>query len=128
MWTRVTTIGAVVILLNGFAQVTAAQRTEPKGNVENGRKTYLKIGCYQCHGREAQGGGAGSRLGPQPWAWEQFSKYVRAPRAEMPPYAAKILSDADLADIYAYVKSVPKASSPATIAPGGAKQTADGRR
>ncbi len=118
MWmTRVAVTGMVVALIGVGGQGAGAQRNEPKGNVENGRKVYMKTGCYQCHGREAQGGVAGSRLGPEPWAWEQFSKYIRAPRADMPPYGPKILSDAELADTYAYVKSVPKPAPPVTIAP-----------
>ena len=32
-----------------------------------------------------------------------FTHQVRSPRNEMPPYTAKVLSDADLADIYAFV-------------------------
>ena len=41
---------------------------------------------------------------------EQF--IAKAERAElthrMPPYSGKILSDGDLADIYAYLQSIPK--------------------
>jgi ubiquinol-cytochrome c reductase cytochrome c subunit len=34
-------------------------------------------------------------------------EYVRAPQGEMPPYTAKVVSDAQLADIYAFLKAVP---------------------
>ena len=118
MFARMAGIGVAVALVCAIGQVPAAQQSEPKGNRDNGRRVYMKDGCYQCHGREAQGGGAGPRLGPEPWTWEQYSKYVRAPRGDMPPYGPKILSDAELADTYAYVKSVPKASPPVTIQPG----------
>ena len=34
-----------------------------------------------------------------------FTRAVRTPRNDMPPYSAKILSDAELADVYAFVAS-----------------------
>jgi hypothetical protein len=37
-----------------------------------------------------------------------FSKYVRQPTGEMPPYTKKVVSDPELADIYAYLKSIPQ--------------------
>ena len=73
-----------------------------------GRQTYMNVGCYQCHGREAQGAATGPRLGPDPIALAPFTRYVRAPRNEMPPYTAKVLSDAELADIHAFVASRPR--------------------
>ena len=29
----------------------------PKGDAQNGRRLFVRDGCYECHGREAQGGG-----------------------------------------------------------------------
>ncbi len=76
------------------------------GNADEGKKLFLSYGCYQCHGREAQGSSAtGPRLGPRPIAFTAFSRYVRRPTGQMPPYTAKVVSDADLANIYAYVQS-----------------------
>lgn len=81
----------------------------PAGNADNGRKLFAADGCYQCHGYEGQGStGTGPRLGPRPIAFAQFTKYVRAPTAEMPPYTVKIVSDRDLADIYAFLQSRPQ--------------------
>jgi mono/diheme cytochrome c family protein len=39
---------------------------------------------------------------------EAMSVFVRNTRGAMPPYQKAILSDADLADIHAYLQSVPK--------------------
>lgn len=36
-----------------------AQSAAPAGNAANGRKLFENYGCYQCHGREAQGGQIG---------------------------------------------------------------------
>jgi ubiquinol-cytochrome c reductase cytochrome c subunit len=64
---------------------------------------YTRVGCYQCHGREAQGASTGPRLGPNPLPIVAFTRAVRTPRNEMPPYSTKILSDSELADVYAFV-------------------------
>ena len=78
----------------------AASRADdgPPGNAEEGKKLYASYGCYQCHGYEAQGSNAtGPRLGPRPIAFAAFSRYVRQPTGQMPPYTTKVVSDADLA-------------------------------
>jgi mono/diheme cytochrome c family protein len=41
----------------------------PVGNAANGKVLYGKIGCYQCHSEEGQGGTQGPRLGPRPIAF-----------------------------------------------------------
>ncbi|HEY1464459.1 MAG TPA: cytochrome c [Terriglobales bacterium] len=77
-------------------------------NAQNGNNIFVKVGCYACHGREAQGEGAyGPRLAPNPMPYPAFVTYVRAPAGEMPKYAEKVLSDAQLIDIYAFLKSQP---------------------
>jgi mono/diheme cytochrome c family protein len=84
--------------------------------VEKGRLGFVKVGCAQCHGREAQGSPTtGPRLGPNGLPYAAFARYVRAPRLQMPPYTEKILSDADLADLYAFVQSRPKAAIPPAL-------------
>ena len=47
-------------------------------------------------------------LGPDPMPFGAFVFQVRTPRDQMPPYTAKVLSDAQLADIYAFVQSQPQ--------------------
>jgi mono/diheme cytochrome c family protein len=81
----------------------------PPGNADAGKKLYVSVGCYQCHGYEAQGSSAtGPRLGPRPIAFAAFSRYLRQPTGQMPPYTAKVVSDSDLANIYAFVRSRPE--------------------
>jgi mono/diheme cytochrome c family protein len=79
----------------------------PAGNATNGRKLFVSFGCYQCHGYEAQGGSAGPRLAPRPIAYAQFMKYVRHPTNEMPPFTEKIVKDAELTDIHAFLRAQP---------------------
>lgn len=89
---------------------------EPAGNIEKGRLAFVRVGCAQCHGREAQGSPTtGPRLGPNGLPYAAFARYVRAPRLQMPPYTEKILSDADLTDLYAFVRSRPKAATPPAL-------------
>jgi len=87
------------------AQSSKAGQT-PAGNAENGKKVFARFGCYECHGREAQGGGLnGPRLAPNPVPLSVLQSYVRQPQGEMPPYTDKVVSDKDLADIYAFLQS-----------------------
>ena len=86
----------------------AAQQT-PAGNAENGKTLFAKIGCYQCHGREGQGSTAtGPRLNQNPITYARFVSYIRKPSGEMPPYTAKVVSEQQAADIYAFLRSLPK--------------------
>jgi ubiquinol-cytochrome c reductase cytochrome c subunit len=95
------------------AQAPSSQQAAPAaGNAVEGKKLFVSYGCYQCHGFEAQGSSAtGPRLGPRPIAFAAFSRYVRQPTGQMPPYTAKVVSDADLTNIYAFVQSRPAPAS-----------------
>jgi mono/diheme cytochrome c family protein len=89
--------------------VVFAQTPTPRGNAEAGKALFAKIGCYQCHGREAQGSTAtGPRLNQNPITYTRFVSYIRKPSGEMPPYTAKVLSDEQAADIFAFLQSLPK--------------------
>lgn len=93
------------------AQIPAARpgNAAPSENAGNGKKIYVSYGCYQCHGYEGQGGGAGARLAPRPpLLFPAFAAYVRLPSGQMPPYTSKIVTDQELADIYAFLLTVPQ--------------------
>jgi ubiquinol-cytochrome c reductase cytochrome c subunit len=85
----------------------ATPAAAPAGNAANGKILYAKIGCYQCHSEQGQGGTQGPRLGPGPIPFPAFLRYVRTPRGEMPPYKAKVMSDRDVADVYAFLQALP---------------------
>lgn len=89
---------------------TKSSDTSPAGNAENGKKLFMSNGCYECHGTVGQGSTStgGARIGPPPISLEEMVQYVRRPTGEMPPYTEKVISDQNLADIYAYLKSQPK--------------------
>jgi len=134
---RVPLVGVVALLLASRVQTTAASAPQgqvaparaqpaspaqgqaapappsaaeaPAGNAETGRKLFASDGCYQCHGYEAQGSTAtGPRLGPRPISFARFSTYVRQPTGQMPPYTNRIVSDTDLAHIYAFLRALPE--------------------
>lgn len=90
------------------AQPRTASASAVSGNADEGRQLFVAYGCYQCHGYEAQGASAtGPRLGPRPIAFPAFSRYIRQPTGQMPPYSTKVASDTDLAHIYAFVQARP---------------------
>jgi mono/diheme cytochrome c family protein len=75
-----------------------------------------KYGCYQCHGTEGQGSAiTGPKLAPDPLPFEALSAFIRTSSGAMPPFREQILPNADLEDIYAYLKSIPPAKDWKTI-------------
>jgi mono/diheme cytochrome c family protein len=82
--------------------------TVSAGNPQNGKALYMSYGCYNCHGRYAEGSVAtGPRLNPAPVSLDDLIKYVRHPSGDMPPYTVKVAPDSELADIFAFLKSLP---------------------
>jgi mono/diheme cytochrome c family protein len=117
-WAVISTIAALLILaIPGTRAQNNAPPGEksdaaPAGNKENGKNLYLGDGCFECHGKEGQGAvqATGPRIGPPQLSFESFAKYLRHPAGQMPPYTAKVISDRELADIYAFLQSKPKAA------------------
>ena len=108
MTNNAVTLVTLSFAMAAMAAIAVAQTAAPAGDAKNGRKLFASDGCYQCHGYEAQGATpTGPRLGPRPIAFAAFSKYVRQPTGQMPPYTSKIVTDAALADIYAFLQSLP---------------------
>jgi len=106
----------VCLVAMGVAAQTPPARSAavPAGRPDVGRTLFMKNGCYECHGAEAQGGTAGPRLGPGAIPFARLS-YVRKTTGEMPPYTLKVLPDRDLADIYAFLESLPKPAPVSSI-------------
>ena len=99
-----------------FAGAAAVSAPAPQGDAVKGKASFLKYGCYTCHGYEGQGAAAtGKKLAPNPLAYPAFSGFVRSTSRDMPPFTEQILPDQDLMDIHAYLRSIPPAPNPATI-------------
>ena len=72
-----------------------------------GKDIYMRAGCYQCHGTVGQGANTGPKLAPEPMALESLIAFVRnASTTAMPAYSANMVSDAEMADIHAYLSSI----------------------
>jgi len=99
-----------------FAGAAAVSAPAPQGDAVKGKASFLKYGCYTCHGYEGQGAAAtGKKLAPNPLAYPAFSGFVRSTSRDMPPFTEQILPEQDLMDIHAYLRSIPPAPNPATI-------------
>ena len=68
-----------------------------------GRMIYDGTGCAECHGYAGQGGSAGPRLAGKALAVEAFSRQLRHPVEEMPPYSEKVIDADQLVALHAYV-------------------------
>ena len=101
-----------LVILALFA--ACAQAQTPSGNAGNGKDLFLKYSCYACHGFDGHGGD-GARISATKLTQAAFTAYIRNPR-QMPSYSTKVLPDAQVADLYAYVKSLPD-SPPAKSIP-----------
>lgn len=113
--------GAALWIGAARAQPPAEQATAAAGDAARGKRLYTAYHCYACHGYTGETGTA-PRLNPLPLDRAAFIAYLRNPATNyrdkpsvygvMPPYAADEVTDQDLADVYAYLKSLPSHSPP----------------
>jgi ubiquinol-cytochrome c reductase cytochrome c subunit len=106
-------VSAVVVLTASLCLLSAPSTWA--ASAEKGKEAFMKNGCWQCHGTEGQGGAAGLKLAPSPKPLAYISAFIRNTNGPMPPYTEKILSESDVADIHAYLQSVPPAPDPKTL-------------
>jgi mono/diheme cytochrome c family protein len=90
------------------AGLVLAQGPALAASAEKGKELFVKNGCWQCHGFVGQGGVAGPKIAPEPMPAEAFVSFLRNSNRGMPPYSETILPTADVADIHAYLASIPK--------------------
>ena len=107
-----TAFAAAVFGVTAFvsAFVPALAQDAPQGDGANGKRVYLALGCFTCHGRAGQGGAYNAPapiLAHTALPLDGFKGQVRNPVKDMPAYSDAVLSDKDLADIYAFVVSLP---------------------
>jgi mono/diheme cytochrome c family protein len=96
-----------LLLVAGLFAVAVAAQTKP-GDTKNGERLYLKNGCFECHGYQGQGGLAGARLAQTKLNVAGFTAFVRnPPSGGMPPYRVKVMTDQELADVFAYIQTFP---------------------
>ena len=102
-------LAVLVLAAAGAAAQTPAQapaQTTPAGDADAGKKLFVSLGCWTCHGYEGQGGAA-PRIAPRPLPRAAFTTYVRRPSERMPNYPERVVSDEQLGHIHAYLQSRP---------------------
>ena len=107
------TTGAGLMAASAIAQTPAS--SPAAGNAENGKKLFVTYLCWSCHGSSGRAGGAAPPITPSTRSAEDLIKYVRKPRGAMPPYTSKSISERELTDIAAYLRTIPRDPDPKTI-------------
>ena|SRR5437868_12560498 len=105
-------VSALAIVLLQPPALRAQLTSSDGGNAKAGESLYIKANCYTCHGTVGQGG-AGPRIGPNPLPAAAFVNFVRKGTpgwslvGGMPSFPPAVLSDANLADVRAFLASIP---------------------
>lgn len=112
-------IACTLAVLSTAVPTTAQAQDAPPGDAANGKRIYLADGCFTCHGRAGQGGafnGPAPRLAQTILPFDGFKGQIRNPVNDMPAFSGANLSDKDIADIFAFVRSLPGPRSAKDIA------------
>ena len=115
---QISVMALAVATLSAGALVIAVAQDLPRGDAANGRRIYLAVGCFTCHGRSGQGGaynGPAPILARTALPFVGFKALIRDPSNDMPAYSDAVLSDQDIADVYAFLESLPGPRSPKDI-------------
>lgn len=93
--------------VNASAQ-TPTPLAAPTGDAQRGKVVFeTTLRCFACHGYDGQTGSP--RLVPMARSEDIFLAYVRKPATQgMPSFAA--VSEQQLRDVYAYIRSIPQAA------------------
>jgi mono/diheme cytochrome c family protein len=107
---RLLATASVAATFAAFGSGWAARAQDaPSGDAENGKRVYLADGCFTCHGRAGQGGnyyGATPILAKTKLPFEAFKAELRDPVRVMPAYSDAVLSDKEIADMYAFLQGL----------------------
>lgn len=107
------------LLCWALAATAQAPRTE-RASIASGESAYMRAGCFTCHGTVGHGGAA-PKLAPNTLPLEGFTAWVRngtpgwTIASGMPAFSADVLSDAELADVRAFLASLPPPRAVAEI-------------
>jgi ubiquinol-cytochrome c reductase cytochrome c subunit len=107
----------VALAAAGLVWGTAQARSARQGNrpetdkPDPGYRLFVRKGCFECHGYSGQGADTGPKLAPGVLPLAIFARIVRGPPNQMPPYSSRVLSEAELGQIHAYLSSIPRNKS-----------------
>jgi mono/diheme cytochrome c family protein len=99
-----TLAAAALVAVGTLVQSAAQQSSSVVGDAQRGAPLFSdKYNCYACHGFDAQSGER--RLVPMNYTQDGFITFVqKSPLPQMPAFPDA--SAQDLADIYAYIRSI----------------------
>jgi mono/diheme cytochrome c family protein len=107
---QIARVALAAAVLSVGALTAARAQDAPPGDAIEGKRLYLAVGCFTCHGRSGQGGamnGPAPVLAKTQMPFEGFKGQLRSPVNDMPAYSEKVMTDKQVADIYAFVESLP---------------------
>ncbi len=100
------------LLIFALTAPVLAQQPAP-GDAARGKELYMRDACYTCHGTTgASTSFMGPKLAHSGLTAALILRQLRHPRAQMPAYTEKVLSDKGAADIAAYVLSLSQGPAP----------------
>jgi mono/diheme cytochrome c family protein len=101
---------AMAVLMVTVAGGPQGPSAPSKGDATRGKTLYEStFQCYACHGFDGQSGSP--RLIPMQRDEAAFITFLRKPPREAMPKFADV-PERDLADVYAYIRSIPVAAPP----------------
>ena len=104
-------LGVAFIAAALAASMVAARADDtPSGDPVNGKRVYLADGCFECHGRAGQGGQFNYQtpaLAQTALPVESFVAFLREAPNDMPSFSSDVLSDKEVADIHAFLQTLP---------------------
>ncbi len=86
------------------------------GTLGNGRRTFLELNCYQCHGNNGTGGGRAPDLTPASTGGISYDQVYNVlmrgePYGGMPSFAQYVTTD-DIFNIYTYINNFGQSNQP----------------
>src|SRR6202521_2348033 len=124
----VTAAIAAGLLLAGSVEALAIHHKQsnnvPTGDRQKGKVIFEGQGCNKCHGSLGEGlstpgqKGGVPRIASTSLALSVFVQLVRHPKGQMPAFDSAKVSDPDLADVYAFLKSLEPLANQETITTG----------
>jgi mono/diheme cytochrome c family protein len=111
---RFNRIAIAAFAVVGMGVSAGVAQDAPKGDAANGKRLFLADACFTCHGRAGQGGaynGLAPILAHTALPFDGFKAQLRNPADDMPAFSDAVLSDQQIADIYAFVETLPGRTS-----------------
>jgi len=110
----------LTLVVGGLQMVPAAALAASKGSEAAGAVLFRDKGCSYCHGVDGKPGKKGPNLtglrSDKQWPPDKITKQILEGGQKMPPFADS-LSDAEVADLVAYLRAKHKPVPPPVPAP-----------